>query len=85
MQLLQEKHGGPDKHAPPGCRGSWQAFVFFFPTPRTKHRKLQMVGKVEKKPLKVFFKEKDHGAKQEAKKAINFKHHCWGKSWRRPA
>lgn len=44
-----------------------------------------MVGKVEKKPFKVFFKEKDHGAKQEAKKAINFKHHCWGKSWRRPA
>lgn len=58
---------------------------FFFPTPRTKHRKLQMVGKVEKKPFKVFFKEKDHRAKQEAKKAINFKHHCWGKSWRRPA
>lgn len=38
--------------------------------------------KIEKNLLKFFFKEKDHGVKQEAKYTINFKYHCWGISWR---
>lgn len=38
----------------------------FSPHPKNITQELHMVGKW-KKPLKIFFKEKDHGAKREAK------------------
>lgn len=60
--------------------------LYFFSPPQEQNTgNCKWLEKCGKKPLKVVLKEKDHGAKQEAKKAVNFKHHCWGKSWRKPA